>query len=158
MSMTVSRILYTLTRGYLDFKVLDLSLPGMCKSGTTNNNISERLKQYMIRKLYINISYFNYFFKEIFTCFCFYLSFCFVLFYCLYFSCSIYLNVKINNDHKNEPSRLHSPKKQSMPYHVGLVVVLDSYSVLLHSWSGRHNGFLSRSMKLKYINIYYILN
>ena len=82
----------------------------------------------------------------------------FVLFYCFYFSCNIYLNVKINNDHQNEPSSLHSPKKQSMPYRVDLVVVLDSYSVLLHSWSGRHNGFLSSSMKLKYINIYYILN
>ena len=72
----------------------------------------------------------------------FLLSF-FVLFCCFYFSCNIYLHVKINNDHKND---------------VDLVVVLESYSVLLHSWSGRHNVLLSRSMKLKYINIYYILN
>jgi hypothetical protein len=77
--MTVSKIIYTFTGGYLDFKVLDLSLPGMCKSGTTNNNISERLKQYMIHKFYINISYFNYFLKEILICSCFYLSFLFVI-------------------------------------------------------------------------------
>ena len=29
MPMTVSKILYTFTRGYLDFDVLDLSLPGL---------------------------------------------------------------------------------------------------------------------------------
>ena len=29
MTMTVSKILYTFTGGYLDFEVLDLSLPGL---------------------------------------------------------------------------------------------------------------------------------
>jgi len=100
--MTVSKILYTFTGGYLDFDVLDLSLPGLYVNLALQATIYLRglSKINMIHKLYINISYFNYFFKEILTCSCFYSSF-FVLFCCFYFSCNIYLHVKINNDHKN---------------------------------------------------------
>jgi hypothetical protein len=77
MPMTVSKILYTFTGGYLDFEVLDLSLPGLYVNLALQATIYLRglSKINMIHKLYINISYFNYFFKEILTCSCFYCRF-----------------------------------------------------------------------------------
>jgi len=47
MPMTVSKILYTFTGGYLDFEVLELSLPGLFVSLTLKATIYLRgLKKY----------------------------------------------------------------------------------------------------------------
>jgi hypothetical protein len=66
MPMTVSKLLYTFTGGYLDFEVLYLSLPGLYVNLALQATIYLRglSKINMIHQLYINISYFNNFLKK----------------------------------------------------------------------------------------------